>query len=76
MKDLIKRLIFAYKYKRAVKKAIRLQSVHRQKFMVIYAGGKLKVVRKQTIKELVKRHKFRKGVKIQDIEKTALFITK
>ena len=39
-------------------------------------GGKLKVVPKKNICELIHRHRFRKGTTIRDIEKMALFITK
>lgn len=39
-------------------------------------GGKLKVVPKRNICELIHHHRFRKGTTIRDIEKMALFITK
>ena len=39
-------------------------------------SGKLKVVPKRNICELIHRHRFRKGTTIRDIEKMALFITK
>lgn len=42
----------------------------------LYMGGKLKVVPKRNICELIHRHRFRKGTTIRDIEKMALFITK
>lgn len=45
------------------------------KFYVIYLNGRLKVVPKKNIKELVARHRFRKGITVQDIEKRALFVT-
>ena len=67
---LIKDLIFAWQYKRAVKKA-----VHGMKFYVVYLNGGLKVVPKKAVKELVARRRFRKGVTVQDIEKRALFVT-
>ena len=72
---LIKDVIFAWRYKRAVKKAVELSKLHGMKFYVVYLGGKLKVVPKRTIKELVARRRFRKGVTVQDIEKRALFVT-
>ncbi len=46
------------------------------RYFVIYLNGSLKVVPKKTIKELVARHRFRKGVTVDDIERRALFITK
>ena len=60
MIQLIKRMIFAWRYKRAVARAC----------------NKLKVVPKRNICELIHRHRFRKGTTIRDIEKMALFITK
>lgn len=73
---LIKRLIFAWKYKRAIKKADRLAKLTGLRYLVIYLNGGLKVVPKKAIKELVAKHRFRKGVTVPDIERRALFITK
>lgn len=73
---LIKYLIFSWRYKRAVKKAMKLSKLHGMKFYVVYLNGSLKVVPKKAIKELVARRRFRKGVTVQDIEKRALFITR
>ena len=72
---LIKDLIFAWRYKRAMKKAVELSRLHGMKFYVIYLNGGLKVVPKKAIRELVARRRFRKGVTVQDIEKRALFVT-
>lgn len=76
MIQLIRDLIFSYKFKKAKKKAIRLQQENRRKYLVIRLNKKLKVVTKQNLKVLIDRRRFKKGVKIQDIEKKALFITK
>lgn len=73
---LIRRLIFAWKYRRAVRRAARLAELTGMRYLVIYLNGSLKVVPKRTIRELVRRHRFRKGVKVDDIEHRALFITK
>ena len=73
---LIKRLIFAWKYKRAIKKADRLAKLTGLRYLVIYLNGGLKVVPKKAIKELVAKHRFRKRVTVADIERRALFITK
>lgn len=75
MKRLIKDIIFAWRYKRAVRKADRLAGTFGIKYFVIFMGGKLKVVPKQNIRNLVRAHRFRKGVKVSDIEKRALYIT-
>ena len=76
MIELIKRIIFAWRYKRAVRKAKQLAELTGLRYWVIYLNGGLKVVPKKAIKELVKNRRFRKGVPVDDIEKRALFITK
>lgn len=73
---LIKRIIFAWKYKHSIRKAKRLSKLTGLKYYVILLNGGLKVVPKRTIKELISKKRFRKGTTIQDIEKNALFITK
>lgn len=74
MRQLIKRIIFVWRYKRAVKKANKLSRLFGMKYFVISLNGGLKVVPKQTIRELVARRRFRKGVTVVDIEKRALYI--
>lgn len=76
MIELIKRIIFAWRYKRAVRKAKQLAELTGLRYWVIYLNGDLKVVPQKAIKEWVKNHRFRKGVTVDDIEKRALFITK
>lgn len=76
MIKLIKDIIFAWKYKRAVRKANKLSTLFGMKYYVLNMGGKLKVVPKQNIRHLLRTHRFRKGVKVTDIEKHALYITK
>jgi hypothetical protein len=75
MFKLIKDCLFAWKYRRAVKRAVELSKLFGMKFYVIYLNGRLKVVPKKTIKELVARRRFRKGITVQDIERHALFVT-
>lgn len=72
---LIKDVVFAWRYRRAVRKAKKLSALFGLKYFVILLNGKLKVVPKQTVKELVRTHRFRKGVTVGDIEKMALFVT-
>lgn len=71
---LIKDIVFAWKFKRAVKKADKLSRLFGMKYLVIFLNGGLKVVPKQAIRELVRTHRFRKGVTVADIEKRALYI--
>ncbi len=72
----IRHCIFAWKYRRAVRQAKKLAGLFGMKYYVIALNGNIKVVPKQTIKELVRRKRFRKGVTVDDIEKKALFITR
>lgn len=72
---LIKDLIFAWRYKRAVKKADKLSRLFGMKYLVVYLNDGLKVVPKQTVRELVRKRRFRKGVTVADIEKRALYVT-
>lgn len=75
MIKLIKDIIFAWKYKRAVRKAGKLSALFGMKYYVLNMGGRLKVVPKQNIRRLVRAHRFHKGVKVADIEKRALYVT-
>lgn len=75
MFNLIKRYYNAWRYKKAVRKAKELAELFGIKYYVICMNGSLKVVPKQTIKELIKRKRFRKGVTVDDIERIALFVT-
>ena len=76
MIQLIKRMIFAWRYKRAVARACKYAKLYGRKYYVLYMGGKLKVVPKRNICELIHRHRFRKGTTNRDKDKIALFITK
>jgi len=74
MCQFIKDCIFAWRYKRAVRKAKKLASLFGMKYYVVAINGKIKVAPKQAFKELIRTRRFRKGVTIQDIERRALFI--
>ena len=71
----IKKYYNAWRYRRAVRKAKKLSALFGMKYYVISINGSLKVIPKQTIKELIKRKRFRKGVTVEDIERHALFVT-
>jgi len=71
----IKKYYHAWRFRRAVHKAKKLAGLFGMKYYVINLNGSLKVVPKQTIKELVRRKRFRKGVTVEDIERLALFVT-
>lgn len=76
MIQLIKDLIFGWRYKRAVKKAVKVQSLTGRKQFVVMYNGKPAVVSKKRIRYLVSTHAFTKGITVQDIERRALFVTK
>lgn len=71
----IRQLIFAVRFKRAVRQANALSKTFRVRYYVLSFRGKLKIVPKSAIKELIARKRFRRGTTIQDIEKIALYIT-
>ena len=75
MRKLIKNIIFAWKYKRAVKKADYLRHVTHRKHMVIVIKGRLEVLSKQEIRKFISHGIFRKGITTADIERKALYIT-
>lgn len=64
MIQVIKDIIWGWQCKRAIKKANKLSELLGMKYYVIYMNGSLKVVPKRTIRELVAKHRFRKGVKV------------
>ena len=72
---MIKKLFFAFRYKRAVKIANRLAQETGLKYYVILLNGTIHVVPKQVIKQLIQQKRFRKGTTVKDIEKLALYIT-
>ena len=76
MIQLIKDIIFGWRYKRAVKKAVKVEHITGRKQFVIMYDGKPVVVSKKKIRNLVATRYFRKGITVQEIEKRALFVTK
>ena len=58
-----------------VRRAVRLSKLENRKYIVTTFWGKPVCIPKQNLKEAVKRRKFKKGVSIADIEKSAYFIT-
>ncbi len=74
MIQVIKDIIWGWQCKRAIRKANKLSKLLGMKYYVIYMNGSLKVVPKQTVRELVRTRRFRKGVTVADIEKRALYI--
>jgi hypothetical protein len=76
MIQIIKDFIWGWQVKRAIHKANKLAKLFGLKYLVIYMNGSLKVVPKKTIRELVAKRRFRKGVTVADIERRALYVTR
>ena len=75
MFQLIKYIIFGFRFKRAVKKADRFHHITHRKYMVLVINKKLEVLSKQELKKFIANGIFRKGTTIQNIERKALYIT-
>ncbi len=74
LKKKLYRLIWAYRYKKAVKKANEFHKLFGMTYFVILMGGRLKVVPKKTLKTLWAKKRFRKGTSWEEIEKCALYV--
>lgn len=75
MKGLIKRLILDYRVKKAVRLANEMATASGRKYIVLMVKGVPHVYSKTELQVLVRRHVFRKGVTIQDLEKMAILVT-
>lgn len=75
MFQLIKDLIFGFRFKRAVKKADRLHHLTHRKYMVLVINKHLEVLSKQELRKFVANGIFRKGTTVQNIEQKALYVT-
>ncbi len=72
----IKEYLWAYRYKKAVKKANNIAQDFKITCYVLYFNKKLWVVPKRSIKKLIQQRRFKAGTTIHDIEKIALHIAK
>lgn len=70
-----KKVVFALRYKRAVKKADKNQKLFKVKYQVYIVKGKPRAICKQRLENLAKAGYFGKGRKMKDIEKLALYST-
>lgn len=75
MIKLIKNIIFAVRFKRAVRKADRFHHITHRKYMVLVINKRLEVISKQDLKKFIAHGVFRKGTTIDQIEAKALYIT-
>ena len=72
----IRQYLFAMRYRNAVRRADRLSQAFRMRYYVIVLNRKIQVIPKQTVKELLRRGRFRKGTTMEAIEKNVLYITR
>lgn len=72
---LIKDLIFAFRFKRTVKKADRFHHITHRKYMVLVINKRLEVLSKQELKKFIAGGVFRKGTTIAGLQAKALYIT-
>ena len=75
MLQLIKDLIFAFRFKQAVKKADRFHHITHRKYMVLVINKRLEVLSKQEIRKFLANGIFQKGTTLSDIELKALYTT-
>lgn len=75
MKTLFRKLIFAGRFRKAVRTADKWHHITHRKYLVVVVNGKLEVISKQELKNFIHIGVFRKGTTIQDIEQRALYIT-
>lgn len=72
----IRRIIFQWQKYLAIEAAIRAHEADGRKYLVIVLEGKPTVVTKGEIRKWKARGALKKGVRVQDFEKVALFVTK
>lgn len=76
IKKLYKRLRFIFLFKRAVRRAVELHGLDGRKYLVINDNYTPRVVAKSQLRKMLAQRCFKKGVKMSDLENSALFITR
>lgn len=71
----IRKARFQRKVKKCIQQANEVNKLTKYKCYVLVIKGKPTVMKKVDVKENIKRGTFIKGTTIQDIEKTALYVT-
>jgi len=71
----LKKLLFYWSYKRAVRKANNLKKITKYAYLVIKYKGRLKVIARKDLKKMVELNVFGKHRTIRDIEKIAIYRT-
>lgn len=72
---LIKWKIREYRISKAIRQAVELAEGSGRKHLVLMHRGRPLVISKQRLGVLIRKRYFRKGTRIQDLERGALFIT-
>ena len=70
----IQKIIYGIRFNYAVNKASRLAKRYGRKYVVINRRGKLVVIAKKRLTELVRQKYFRPGVTAGDLERKALHV--
>lgn len=69
----IKAWLFDYRKNRAIKKAQKLATLNRRKYLVLVSAGKPVVVSMQGVRKLIKQHRFTKGFTAEKAREIAIF---
>ena len=69
------KLRYKIRVKNAIREANEMHQLTRKKYYVFLLAGKIHVMPKQDIKQLIKRRKFIKGTTIEEFEKKCIHIT-
>ena len=70
---LIKAWLSDYCKNRAIKKAQKLATLNRRKYLVLVSAGKPVVVSMQGVRKLIKQHRFTKGFTAEKAREIAIF---
>ncbi len=70
---LIKAWLFDYRKNRAIKKAQKLATLNRRKYLVLVSAGKPVVVSMQGVRKLIKQRRFTKGFTAEKAREIAIF---
>ena len=70
---LIKAWLFDYRKNRAIKKAQKLATLNRRKYLVLVSAGKPVVVSMQGVRKLIKQHRFTNGFTAEKAREIAIF---
>lgn len=76
LKKVFDNILYRWRLRQAIKVAVRAHEADGRKYLVINLDGKPTVVSKGELRKWKARGVFKKGVKVQDFEKMALFVSK